>query len=125
MGQPSTGNSTRNAIKMPPRLGVHNLFVQPGEGSLQELVASVAKGVLITDVMGIHTANPISGDFSVGAAGFYLEGGRIVHPVKGIAIAGNLLELFKGVDMVANDLRFFGSVGSPALRVAELDVSGT
>ncbi|HJV66184.1 MAG TPA: TldD/PmbA family protein [Geomonas sp.] len=125
MGQASTGNSTRGSIKMPPRLGAHNLFIETGPDSFQNLVKSVGKGILITDVMGIHTANPISGDFSVGAAGFYLEGGEIVHPVKGIAIAGNLLELFGGVDMVADDLRFFGSVGSPALRVAELDVSGS
>ena len=125
MGERSTGNALRNNSKAPPRMGVHNLFIQPGEHALQELIAGVGKGVLITEVLGMHTANPITGDFSVGAAGFYLEGGAIMHPVKGIAIAGNLLELFKGVDMVADDLRFFGSVGSPALRVRELDVSGS
>lgn len=125
MGESSTGNAVRSGVKGPPRMGVRNLFVQPGTNSLQTLISGVCKGVLITEVMGMHTANPISGDFSVGAAGFYLEGGAIIHPVKGIAIAGNLLELFGGVDMVADDLRFFGSVGSPALRIRELDVSGS
>ncbi|HEY5513827.1 MAG TPA: metallopeptidase TldD-related protein, partial [Geomonas sp.] len=124
VGSASTGNAVRNGVKGPPRMGVHNLFIEPGETSAEALLAGVEKGVLITEVMGMHTANPISGDFSVGAAGFYLEGGAIVHPVKGIAIAGNLLDLFGGVDMVASDLRFFGSVGSPALRIGELDVSG-
>jgi PmbA protein len=125
LGSASTGNSVRNGVKSPPRMGVHNLFIQPDKNSLQQLISGVDKGMLITEVMGMHTANPISGDFSVGAAGFYLEGGAIKHPVKGVAIAGNLLDLFRGVDMVADDLRFSGSVGSPALRVGALDVSGS
>ena len=125
MGCRSTGNAVRSGIKAPPRTGAHNLFIQPGANPPEALWAGIDKGVLITEVMGMHTANPISGDFSVGAAGFYLEGGAIQHPVKGIAIAGNLLDLFTGVDMVADDLRFLGSVGSPALRVGELDVSGS
>jgi PmbA protein len=125
MGTASTGNAVRGGVKSPPRMGAHNLLIEPGDEPLEALVSGVGKGVLITSVMGMHTANPISGDFSVGAAGFYLEGGEVRHPVKGIAIAGNLLELFRGVDMVADDLRFFGSVGSPALRIGELDVSGS
>jgi len=52
--------------------------------------------MLVTEVMGVHGANPVSGDFSVGAAGFFLKGGEIAHPTKGIAIAGNLLELLGG-----------------------------
>jgi PmbA protein len=125
MGAASTGNAVRAGVKGAPRMGVHNLLVEPGEHTLEEMLAGVGKGVLITDVMGMHTANPISGDFSVGATGFYLERGTVQHPVKGITIAGNLLELFKRVDMVADDLRFFGSAGSPALRIAELEISGS
>ena len=125
MGRPSTGNAVRGGAKGAPRMGVHNLCIEPGEAVLETLIAGVERGVLITDVMGMHTANPISGDFSVGAAGFYLEGGKVLHPVKGIALAGNLLELFRGVDLVGNDLRFFGRAGSPSLRIGELEVSGT
>lgn len=125
MGAASTGNSVRGGVKSPPRTGVHNLHIQPGDADLAALVAGVQRGVLITDVMGMHTANPISGDFSVGASGFYLEGGGVRYPVKGMALAGNLLELFRGVDLVGNDLRFFGPSGAPSLRIAELDVSGT
>jgi PmbA protein len=124
MGAASTGNAGRGTIKMPPKMTAHNLFIEPGDNTFESLIAGVSKGVLITDVMGIHTANPISGDFSVGAAGFYIEGGSIMHPVKGIAIAGNLLDLFQSIDAVADDLRFFGTVGSPSLRVSELDISG-
>ncbi|UFS70541.1 TldD/PmbA family protein [Geomonas sp. RF6] len=125
MGERSTGNAVRGGIKGAPRLAPHNLYIEKGTASLEDLIAGVERGVLVTEVMGMHTANPISGDFSVGAAGFYLEGGKVVHPVKGIAIAGNILELFSAVDLVADDLRFFGSGGSPSLRVAVLDVSGS
>jgi len=124
MGERSTGNAVRGGIKSAPRLGPHNLYIEKGSASFDELISGVSAGVLVTEVMGMHTANPISGDFSVGAAGFYLEGGKVAYPVKGIAIAGNILELFGAVDLVADDLRFFGAAGSPALRVAALDVSG-
>jgi PmbA protein len=72
----------------------------------------------------MHTANSISGDFSVGASGFFIEKGEIIYPIKGIAIAGNILELFRDVEVVGDDIRFFGSVGSPSLKIAALDMSG-
>ncbi|MBJ6799110.1 TldD/PmbA family protein [Geomonas propionica] len=125
LGTRSTGNAVRSGIKTPPRVGALNLHVEPGDADPATLLAGVSKGVLITDVMGMHTANPISGDFSVGAAGFYVEDGEVRYPVKGLALAGNLLELFGRVDQVGSDLRFFGSTGSSSLRIAELDVSGT
>lgn len=125
LGARSTGSAVRAGIKTPARVGVHNLCVEPGTADPDALLAGVKKGVLITDVMGMHTANAISGDFSVGAAGFYVENGEIRYPVKGLALAGNILELFGRVDLVGSDLRFFGSTGSPSLRISELDVSGT
>jgi PmbA protein len=120
----STGNSTRGGIKSPPHLGISNFYIENGSHTLDELIRGIGKGMLITDVMGMHTANPISGDFSVGASGFLLENGAIVHGVKEIALSGNILDLFAGVEKVGNDLRFFGSVGSPSLHIAALDVSG-
>ncbi|WP_224962263.1 TldD/PmbA family protein [Geomonas subterranea] len=125
LGERSTGNAVRGGIKNPPRVGTHNLHLEPGDAGLTSLLSGVGKGVYITEVMGMHTANPISGDFSVGAAGFYVEDGEIRYPVKGLALAGNLLELFGRVDQVGSDLRFFGPTGSPSLRIAELAVSGT
>lgn len=123
-GVASTGNAIRSGIKSPPHMGVSNLFIENGTESPEALLAGIPRGVLLTEVMGMHTANTISGDFSVGAAGFLVEDGRVVRPVKGIAIAGNILELFRGVEAVGNDLRFYGTVGSPSLRIAALDVSG-
>lgn len=123
-GVASTGNAVRGGIKSPPHMGVSNLFIENGTVPYDDLLAGIGRGILLTDVMGMHTANPISGDFSVGAAGFLVEEGRVISPVKGIAISGNVLELFRGVEGVGNDFRLYGTVGSPSLRIAALDVSG-
>jgi len=120
----STGNSTRGGIKSPPHLGISNFYIENGTHAFADLILGIGKGVLITDVMGMHTANPISGDFSVGASGFLLENGTIRHAVKEIALSGNIIDLFASVEKVGNDLRFYGSVGSPSLLISALDVSG-
>jgi PmbA protein len=123
-GAQSTGNSSRGGIKSPPHCGVTNFYIENGSVSLHDLLSGIGRGVLITDVMGMHTANAISGDFSVGASGFLVDNGAIVHPVKEIAISGNIIDLFAAVERIGNDLRFFGGVGSPSLRISALDVSG-
>jgi PmbA protein len=68
--------------------------------------------------------DPISGDFSLGCSGDWIERGEKVHPVKSVAIAGNLFELFRRVIGVGKDLRFFGSVGAPSLLIDKLVISG-
>jgi PmbA protein len=123
-GAVSTGNSTRGGVKSPPHLGITNFYIENGAATASDLLRGIGKGVLITDVMGMHTANPISGDFSVGASGFYVENGVVAYPVKEIALSGNIMDLFGSVELIGNDLRFFGEVGSPSLRIAALDVSG-
>jgi PmbA protein len=120
----STGNSSRGGVKAPPRPGVNNFFVAQGVTPRAELFRGISRGVLIEDVLGMHTANAISGDFSVGAAGHLIEDGVVTSPVKGIAISGNIIDLFHGIELVGDDLRFFGAIGSPSLRLAPLDVSG-
>ncbi len=123
-GVSSTGNCVRSGVKGVPHLGITNLFIENGAVPPADLVRGIDRGMLITDVMGMHTANPVSGDFSVGAAGLLVENGAITHPVKGVAIAGNILDLFRSVDAVGNDLRLFGASGAPSLRITALDVSG-
>jgi PmbA protein len=123
-GTVSTGNAARSGSKSPPHVGVTNFFIENGNHSFAEQLMGIDRGIVVTSVMGMHTANPISGDFSVGAAGFLIEHGAVTMPVKGIAIAGNIQELFRNVEQVGNDLRFFGEVGAPSLRIAALDVSG-
>jgi len=124
-GVASTGNGTRGSFKTTPEVGITNLFIQPGELTPEELMKDITKGLYITEVMGMHTANPISGDFSVGAAGIWIENGQLTRPVRGVAIAGNILELLSAVEGVANDLRFMGSKGAPTVRIAQMSISGS
>lgn len=121
----STGNGTRNTFKAAPGVGPTNLFIQPGTVDEHDVMREVKHGLYVTSVMGMHTANPISGDFSVGAAGILIENGRMKHAVRGVAIAGNIVELLNNVDAVANNLRFFGPTGAPALRMQGVSVSGS
>lgn len=123
-GRATTGNSVRGSLKAPPSVGMSNLYLEPGAGSLEDLAADMGRGLIIRDVMGIHTADPVSGEFSLGASGSLVEGGRVARPVKSIAIAGQLVDMFSSVDAVGGDLRFFGSLGTPSLLISGLSVSG-
>ncbi|MFA5072790.1 MAG: TldD/PmbA family protein [Nitrospirota bacterium] len=120
----STGNGIRGGFAGIPGVSITNLYIEPGKPSLEELIGSLDQGLFVTEVMGMHTANSISGDFSVGATGFWIERGSRVYPVREITIAGNLLHLMKQINGVGNDIRFLGRIGSPSLRVEELSVGG-
>ena len=123
-GVASTGNSARGSFRVPPGVGVSNLFIRKGEATVDDLILALGQGILVTDIMGIHTADPISGDFSIGVAGFWIEGGSKSFPLKGMALSGNLIDLFKRVQQVGSDIRFLGNIGSPSLLLAPMDVSG-
>ncbi|MGB9804016.1 TldD/PmbA family protein [Desulfofundulus sp.] len=123
-GVKSTGNGVRGSFKSPPEVGTTNFFIQPGTISHEDLIRDTHQGLYVTEVLGMHTANPISGDFSVGAAGILIENGQLTRPVRGVAIAGNLLDLLKQVDGVASNLTFFGGRGAPTIRVAAMSISG-
>lgn len=123
-GTSSTGNGVRSSFKTTPEVGTTNFFVRPGTSSPAELIGGTPRGLYVTEVLGMHTANPISGDFSVGATGILIENGELTRPVRGVTIAGNILELLKNIDGVGNDLRFFGGKGSPTIRVDGVSVSG-
>jgi len=120
----STGNSSRSSIKTTPKVGHSNLYIKKGGESPDDLTSHVDKGLLVNEVMGIHTANPISGDFSVGINGFLIKHGKKEAPVKGMAISGNIIPLFNSVSAVGSDLRFYGQTGSPSLLIEEVDISG-
>ena len=120
----SSGNAIRASFKSLPAVGPTNLYINSGNQSADSIIGSVKKGLYVTRVMGIHTANPISGDFSLGAAGIMIENGEKTYPVRGITIAGNLIDLLKAVEAVGSDLRFFFSLGAPTLRTSALSVSG-
>ncbi len=123
-GTVSTGNAVRGGFKGLPGVGVTNLSLSPGAQSPQEAIAGTEKGFYVTEIMGAHTANSISGDFSVGATGFWIEKGKIAYPVREATIAGNLLDVMKNVDAVCSDLKFSGRIGSPTIRIKELSIAG-
>jgi PmbA protein len=120
----STGNSRRHGIKSPPGVGISNFFIEPGDLDSPKLMKNLFQGMVVEEVMGLHTVDPISGDFSLGCSGDWVDKAEKVHPVKSIAIAGNLFELFRRVIGVGEDLRFFGGVGAPSLLIKELLISG-
>jgi PmbA protein len=120
----STGNAGRHGIKAPPSVQATNFFIQNGSHNPDGLLSSLREGLIVTDVIGLHTADSISGDFSVGAAGLWVEDGEALFPVKGIAISGNLIDMFSAVDGVGTDLEFYGQFGSPSLRISTLNIAG-
>ena len=120
----STGNASRGSIMGTPNVGYSNLFIQKGNVNPADMIASVEKGFLVNEVMGMHTANPITGDFSLGVTGFLIRNGKKITPVKGLALAGNIITLFKNVLQVGSDLRFYGKVGSPTLLIESMEISG-
>lgn len=124
MGGKSTGNGTRGSFKSTPETGVTNFFLEPGRMNVDALMSDLAEGLLVTEVLGMHTANPISGDFSVGATGRMIRNGRLAEPVRGVAIAGNVMDLLLGIEGVADDLRFLGGIGAPTVRVGSMHISG-
>lgn len=121
----STGNGIRSSFKSTPEVGTTNFFIEPGTVSKKELLGDISEGFYVTEVMGMHTANPISGDFSVGASGLWIKDGEFTVPVRGVAIAGNLAELLQAVEGVADDLTFFGGKGAPTVRIGSMTVSGS
>lgn len=123
-GTRSTGNGMRSSFKGAPEVGPTNMFFVPGQVRPEELLAGVDKGLYVYDLLGTHTANPISGDFSLGATGILIEKGRFTRPVRGVVIAGNVVTLLKEIQAVGSDLRFYLGFGSPTLLVQPLTVSG-
>lgn len=124
----STGNAIRHSSQSLPGVGTLNLYIKPSGETLNNfrddaLLRSLNKGILITSAMGMHTANPISGDFSVGISGIWIENGEPVYPIKEAVMSGNILELFKRVKAIGNDLRFYGDAGSPSLLIDGMDIS--
>jgi PmbA protein len=121
---PSTGNSVRDGLGRMPCVGVGNCFLKPGPSNPESLVRQMGSGFFVTDLLGAHTANAISGAFSLGAEGFIVENGAVGDPIRGVTIAGNVHELFNRVVAIGSELRLLGSFGAPAILVSELMLGG-
>ncbi len=125
-GEKPTGNAARGSYKSPPGIGNNNYYMV-GKKTVPKdsLIKSVSRGLLVRELIGVHTANPISGEFSLGATGLWIENGDIKHPVKGVTISGNLVDMLNRVEGIGSKIRFFGSTGAPPVLVSDIQISGT
>jgi len=119
----STGNCVRGFSSLPD-VGCSNLVVKGGTETSEALVKGLKRGIYVTELMGLHTIDPVSGDFSVGAKGLLIENGEFVRPVSGITIASNLLDFIKSIAAVGSDVEFYGSVATAAIVVENITVAG-
>ncbi|MGQ0695202.1 MAG: metallopeptidase TldD-related protein, partial [Nitrospiraceae bacterium] len=88
-----------------------------------QIIGSVKEGLYVTELIGFGI-NMVTGDYSRGACGFWIENGELLHPVEEITIAGNLKEMLKNIEMVGDDLVFRGRIASPTVKVSEMMVAG-
>jgi PmbA protein len=122
LGMASTGNASRS-VGENPTVGTTNLFLSPGTYSSEEILQSVKRGLLVTELIGFGV-NMVTGDYSRGAVGFWIENGEIVHPVEEVTIAGNLKNMFNDIEMIGNDLVFRGRTASPTVKLRKMMVAG-
>jgi PmbA protein len=123
----STGNAGRYSHRQPPGLMASNFYIQPGHQTPEEIIAGVERGFYVVNTMNSHSINPINGDYSVSAQGFWIENGRLSYPVNEVTIALPLAQWLKNVSAVGNDLTFLpfgGSIGAPTIRVDEIMIGG-
>lgn len=87
------------------------------------LIGLVEKGLYITEAIGIHTANTISGEFSIGISGLWIEKGSVKHAVEEAMISGNILDFFMKIECAGDDMMSFGNMASPSLLIGPMDIS--
>jgi len=122
LGLASTGNAARS-IGDVPAAAPTNFHLPAGEWTPEEIVRSIRNGLYVTSLSGFGV-NGVTGDYSRGAAGLWIENGELAYPVEEITIAGNLLQMLRDVEMVGNDLTFRSSVAAPTIKLARLTVGG-
>jgi PmbA protein len=121
---PSTGSAVRPHVKEPPRTGTSNFFIEPESGSLEDLLKGMGTGFWVRDVIGVHTADAVSGDFSLGASGLWVEAGVSTQAVRGVTISGNIHQLLSKVTRVGGEVTWYHGFGSPPLVISELEIGG-
>jgi PmbA protein len=122
LGLASTGNAGRE-VGDAPVVTATNFFLQPGPHSPEAILRSVDHGLLVAELIGFGV-NLVTGDYSRGAAGFWIEGGEVAYPVEEITIAGNLNEMLRQIEMVGHDLVLRGRFAAPTLKIGRMTVAG-
>jgi PmbA protein len=122
LGMKSTGNASRG-LAGNPGTGAGNLFLVAGSSTPQEILGDVQSGLYVTELLG-HGVNLVTGDYSRGASGLWIENGELAYPVQEITIAGNLKQMFQNITAISDDLVFRGSIASPTLRIDGMTIAG-
>ena len=122
LGMPSTGNASRG-LAGNPGTGAGNLYLEPGSQTPAQIIGGVQQGLYLTETMGFGV-NLVTGDYSQGAAGIWIENGELAYPVEEITIAGNLKDMYRNIVAIGNDLSFRGSMAVPTLRVDGMTIAG-
>jgi PmbA protein len=123
LGMRSTGSAARGAAGAPSPSST-NLWLEPGMIGPEEIIRRTERGLLVTELIGMGF-NAVTGDYSRGAAGLWIEDGRVVHAVEEITIAGHLGEMLASIDLVGSDLLWAGATAAPTLRIAQMTIAGS
>ena len=122
LGMQSTHNASRG-LAGTPGIGCGNLYLEPGKHGPEEIIAAIPAGLYVTSLMGFGV-NVVTGDYSRGATGLWIENGQLTYAVEEVTIAGNLAEMLQNVTAIGNDLVFRGAVASPTLRIDGMTIAG-
>ena len=123
LGMRSTGNAARSAGDA-PSVSPTNFYMVPGTATPEEIIASVPNGLYVTGLIGFGV-NPVTGDYSRGASGLWIEGGELTYAVEEITIAGNLRQMLADIEMIGNDLDRRRRVMAPTLKICEMTIAGS
>jgi PmbA protein len=118
----TTANASRGYNSL-PSIGTNNLYLEPGKKTPEEIIREVPRGLYVTAMLG-RGADPVTGEYSRGANGLWIENGELTHAVQEVTVASNLLEMIENLDAIGSDLQFRGSAGAPTIRFREMTVSG-
>jgi PmbA protein len=119
----STGNASRS-LAGNPGIGAGNFFLEPGTLTPAQIIADVKSGLYVTETMGFGV-NLVTGDYSQGAAGMWIENGELAYPVEEITIAGNLKDMYRNISAIGNDLVFRTATAAPTLRIEGMTIAGS
>jgi PmbA protein len=122
LGMASTGNASRS-VGEPPGVAPMNLFLAASSHSPEAIIRSVKQGLYVTELIGFGV-NLVTGDYSRGAAGLWIEDGELAYPVEEVTIAGNLREMFQNIESVGNDLELRGRIAAPTIKISRMIVAG-
>lgn len=122
-GTVSTGNASRNGYSSLPGIGTHHLSLETGKSSRNEIIAATERGLLLNGVTG-YGIDAVTGNFSGGASGFWIEKGEILYPVEGLTIAGSGDAILNSIDLIGNDIDMNRSFAAPTFRVKEMQIGG-